>query len=234
MKANFYFVSIVLLVTINACSVYTPNALNVPLLKNKNDLSVGLQVGSGGNLQAAYAISNHVGIMGNAMGVKNEVTINDNIRSGKGSLYELGLGYFASSGKNVFELYSGAGIGKVDIDKKFTSLNITRNFNADGRRIFIQPSFGRVGRNFEIAFSTRFSFVKYRNVVTTYTVDDLTSDNFANIDRPSWLFIEPALTLRAGSEKLKFQLQIGKSIKTNTQGLGYESGIFNLGLIARL
>lgn len=231
---SIFFLTILCLIT--SCSIYSPNAINTPLHKKKGELSIGLHAGNGGNLQAAYAVGNHIGIMANAMSVNSEVTVNADVRKGTGNLIEGGLGYFSGNPnkKFCFEIYGGAGLGKVDIDKTFTNANVTRNFTAKGTRFFIQPGIGSVGKIFEIGLSTRLSVVKYKDIKTTYTIDDLTVDNFVGADARTWLFLEPALTLRLGFKFAKLQLQIGRSIKFNKEALGYERGIINFGLVGRI
>ena len=222
---------------ISSCSVYTPNVLNTPMLREKGDASISAHLGNGANLQASYALSNNIGLLTNFMAVNSEVDVdNGDNRKGKGSLYEIGLGYFSARPEKsgIFELYGGVGLGKVDIDKTiFNANNQVRTFEANATRFFIQPSIGSAGKIFEIALSSRFAFLKYNNVKTTYTIDDLEADNFVDIDDRSWMFIEPALTLRAGFPRFKAQLQIGRSIKLNNEELGYDPGFVNVGLVGR-
>ncbi len=227
------FLVIIYLLIFNACSVYTPNSVHMPLFTEKGQVSAGVHANQGLNLQGAYAITDHVGVMANYMRVNNEVDTDETTREGNGNLTEIGLGYFTETGsKTVFELYGGAGIGDVDITKSIPS-GSSRTFYTKATRIFFQPSFGYVSPNFEIGLSGRMAFVNYRDIESSYTAEDLAADHFVDIDSPTWIFFEPALTIRGGIENLKVQLQVGKSFKLNKEELGFDSGMVGLGIVGK-
>jgi hypothetical protein len=218
-----------------SCAVYSPNTLNTPNLKEKGDLHVGGHVGNGLNGQAAYAVTDHIGVMANYMHLKSKAeseTSDD--REGTGKLFETGLGYFIRCGEsNVSEFYSGYGLGNVSITKT-SPQNVIKTLKVNGSKFFIQPGWVYSKRFFEVGLNARMSFVKFSNLQTTYTKDDLQIDDFEDITTPTWIFLEPAVTIRAGLEKIKFQLQIGHSFKLNDKNLGYEAGLFSAGIVAKL
>ncbi len=229
MKSSHLYLFAIAILT--SCSVYTPNTLHTPLFVHQGQASVGAHINQGFNIQGSYAVTDHIAIMGNLLQVKNSVDNNSTSREGNGALYELGAGYYTPMGKTVFEINGGIGFGNLDIEKNISSE--VRKFEAKGTRFFLQPSLGYVSKNFEAAFTTRAALLKFNNISTTYLAEDLSADDFVDIDQPTWLFIEPAITLRAGLEKLKFQVQIGKSIKTNKEELGYDSGMISFGLVGK-
>lgn len=229
------FLFLFVLFSIASCSVYAPNTINAPMLKKKGELQIGAHAGNGLNLQAAYAASDHIGIMLNYMNIKNEVTTNEIVRDGGGSLLEAGLGYFSRfSDNNHFELFGGYGAGKVNITRENTLLKQTRNFDANASRFFVQPGIGMAGKIFEVNLSSRVSFLKYNKLSTTYTADDLKADSFVNIDGRTWIFLEPALTIRVGFPRFKFQAQVGRSFKLTKDDLGYEKSLLGFGIVARI
>src|SRR6218665_3056415 len=97
MKAIFYCLIITLIFTISSCSVYTPNVINTPLMKEKGEAVISGHIGNGGHLQASYALSDKIGVMTNFMAVNSSVDTDEgDDRKGTGSLFEVGLGYFTS------------------------------------------------------------------------------------------------------------------------------------------
>lgn len=233
MRLIYVFLIITML---TSCSVYVPNVVNAPLMNKKGEATIAAHLGDGGHLQASYAITNHIGVMTNLMAVVDKFENDTETKKGTGSLYELGLGYFSgsSSSNAIFELYGGAGFGQVSIDKTMMSNNITTKFDANAVRYFVQPSIGGRWQIFEAAFSTRMSAVNYSSISTSYSENELKSDKLWELDKTTWMFIEPALTLRAGLKNIKFQAQIGKSIKVTSKDLNYSSGFINAGLFFRM
>ncbi len=70
--AKIYFAFILFLFTQTGCiTLYKPNSINTPLLKVQGELkgTVGLSESGCGllNVQGAYALSNHVGVLLNGM-----------------------------------------------------------------------------------------------------------------------------------------------------------------------
>jgi len=236
MKTLLQLSALFTILGLNSCSVYQPNGVNTPLFSKKGQTAINANVGSGANLQAAYALSDHIGIMANGFWGNSEVTINnDDKRKGKGSLFEAGIGYFTqSTGGFAFETYAGGGVGNVHIDRTISSTNVTKKFETSATKLFVQPSVGYVRKHFEVAFTPRLSALNYKKPTTTYSASELTADKFVNIDQTTWLFLEPTLTIRAGGQRLKGQIQLGKAFKLNSEELGYDSGILTFGITAKL
>lgn len=208
-------------------TVYQPNAINTPLFNNAGEFRATVDPA---NVQLAYAVSDHGGIMVNGFRVK-ENTEDNNIR-GKGGLVEVGFGYYTRFRPFVFETYFGGGLGAVHFDETRQENNTTtvRNFDANGMRFFIQPSFGLTSRYFDVAITPRFVMGKYYNVVTNYSTQEQIDGHFYAVDRPFWMFIEPALTVRGGYEWIKLQVQFGLSQKINNEALSYKDSFLNVGL----
>lgn len=222
-------ISLGTLLGFNSCkTVYEPNALNTPLFNNHGEFRAYVDPS---NVQLAYALTDHIGIMANGFRVTAET--DNNTISGSGGLVEFGLGYYKPMNGFIFETYAGGGMGKVKFSENRQENNTTvvRNFSSDGMRFFIQPSFGYAGKYFEAAVTPRFCLGKYNNVQTNYTMQEQIDGKFYNINDPVWAFIEPALTLRGGYKWVKVQAQFGFSQKLNTQELSYKSSFVNLGLV---
>ena len=117
------------------------------MLEEKGDIKalVGLK-----DLQVAFGISDHVGIMVNGYYNKNDWsvtsgTLNYQYVSNR-SLIEGGLGYYNALGDNGrFEVYGGAGYGKVNYDYDLFNSGVlteTNTYGINWLRIFFQPVIG--------------------------------------------------------------------------------------------
>ena len=228
---NFLFISC-LLFTITSCTttLYIPNGSNVPLLRENKELKV--TVSSGNNLQAAYAVTDHVGLMANGFwtlstGDDNEIPGN---RKGKGSLVELGAGYFSRFSNMVLETYVGGGIGKLD----YNDTENGKSYSSGGSRVFIQPNLGWTSKYIDVAVSGRLSGVKYNNFLAEgYTPAELDQEFLrkANVEDKLWVFFEPAITLRGGYKYVKAQFQYGLSSKLTTGDLKFADTYSSIGLV---
>lgn len=237
MYENLYvLLSGIILLTMSCKTIlYVPNAVNAPLLKEKNEIKA---YGSPNNAQIAYAVSNHIGIMGNAYGNKftsenttNGVTTKD---ANKGNLFELGLGYFNPLSENlVFETYIGGGLGKIDFDNQTQN----KHYDVKATKFFVQPAIGYVHKFFDIAFTPRISAVEYNDLnVNGYTQDELNNEylNKDDVEGKTWFFAEPAITARLGYKFVKIQAQFGFVSKLASGDLKYDSKFTNIGISLNL
>jgi hypothetical protein len=215
-------------VTFSSCkTVYQPNVVNTPLLTNAGEFRAYVDPG---NLQLAYAVSDHFGLMANGFYVSEGAE--DNSISGHGGLVEAGFGYFTPAGPFVFETYVGGGRGWLGFHeyRNENGNSVRREFSAGGTRFFVQPSIGYSGSLFEIGLTPRIIFGKFDNISTNYSSQDQIDGSFYQIDRPVWTFIEPALTLRGGYKFIKLQAQFGFSAKMNSEPLSYKDSFVNIGI----
>lgn len=213
---------------ITSCkSVYQPNAVNTPLFNNAGEVRASVDAQ---NVQLAYAVTDHAGVMVNGFRVKENSE--DNNINGSGGLVELGFGYYTRVRPFIFETYVGGGMGSVQFSELRTQNNETTRytFEAQGTRFFIQPSFGLGSRFFDIALTPRFVMGKYYRVSTNYSTQDQIDGKFYQVDQPLWTFIEPAITVRGGYQWIKLQVQFGLSQKLNAQQLSYKDSFVNVGL----
>lgn len=224
-----FFLFIFCIAFLASCkSVYHPNVVNTPLLSNQGELRA---YADPGNVQLAYAATDHLGLMANGFYVAERS--NDNNIKGSGGLVEAGFGYFTTFGALRFETYVGGGRGGVTFteQKMENGMPVTREFSAAGTRFFIQPSIGFAGRYIELAVTPRFIAGKYDGIQTNYTAQEQIDGRFYQIDKPVWTFIEPAFTVRGGYKWIKLQAQFGFSAKLNSQPLSYKSSFMSVGII---
>ncbi len=125
---------ILLSFTLIQCSpLYFPNTIHTPLLEEEGDANISGHLGTAGiNLQGAYAINEHVGVMSNTNFIGSSDEVDPQFFT------ELGVGHFEKIGtKGLFEIYGGVGAGN------------------EYYRFFAQPSIAFHSKNADIAFTSR-------------------------------------------------------------------------------
>lgn len=216
---------------LSACSpkYYVPNTQNVPLLSEQGQVSIT----AGGNanqveIQGAYAVSNSLGIMGN-VGFFNPKD-DGNGNGGSGKLGEVGVGYYKPFGTGfVFETYGLVGFGSFE--NHFPAANGGNMGKINGRlsRYGIQPSFGYKTKAFEVALSSRVSSLHYGEPDGDLVFDGVNQIDYLN-ENDAFLLLEPALTLRAGLEKIKFQLQLTRGFNLTDNDFRQDESLLSLGV----
>lgn len=235
MKATILKLSLLSAVLFTSCrTLYKPNAVNAPMLKEKGEAKIYV---STGNLQASYAVGNHVGVMLNGYYETGKVNLdnNDYVRT-TGASGEAGVGYFMPFANNMlFEVYGGAGLGKVNIKEQHTSGDgsiMLKYFDANASKFYIQPTYGFVGKYLEVGLTPRFTFVKYDNLRNiNYTLEERRDHTYEDLNRPLFAFFEPAVTVRGGYKWIKLQVQVGRSIKLSNDDLNYDGNLVNGGIV---
>jgi hypothetical protein len=195
---------------------------------------VNLSVSGNGNqveFQGAYAAGEHFAFQGNGgLFIPKDLENGD---GGSGKFIELGAGYFTPvSEKFVFELYGLVGTGSVENDMRSratTNPTTTGVISANIFRYGIQPNFGFKSKYFSAALSSRIVNLTYSNIDGDLIYDGTSQRNYLSDNNSNFLF-EPALTLRAGVEKIKFQLQIGHSFNLSNEDFRQDNGYATVGL----
>lgn len=218
MKKAFPFIAIACL-GIVGCSpkYYVPSTQNVPLLSEKGQLDLNVngnqnQVG----FQSAYAATK-----GLALQLNGALVIpadDDNGNGGSGSFVEIGAGYFRPITDHlVFETYGIFGAGGM---RNHFPNSVVDHPGTDGRisathyRYGLQPDFGYRSKHFFAGVSARFMGVTYTDIQGSLMFDGKDQANYLRNNSTIFL-IEPAITLKAGFEWIKVQLQAGYSINAS-------------------
>lgn len=141
---------------ISCKTVYIPNNFNSPLLRNKGDAQLTFSSGfSGIELQGAYALTDHWGIIANGQYCKNPDKENESYVY---KLAEGGIGYTEHfSDRGVFEFFAGSGIGEAPAD--FRHFTYTGTEKARVKRLFLQPAIGFSNDLIDISLVTRLAGV---------------------------------------------------------------------------
>ena len=234
MKAISIYVLLIGTLLISACNpkYYVPNTQNVPLISEKGETNLTLS-GNGNQVefQGAYGVANAFAIKANG-GLFIPADL-ENGNGGSGRFLEVGAGYFKEIQENwIFETYGILGFGSFEnhLPSTIAQFPLTKgDISASILRIGIQPAIGYKSKFFSTAISSRIASLGYNNIE-----GDLVFDNENQVayleDHASNFLIEPALTLRAGIEKVKLQLQYGYSINVSDNAFKQDKAYLTLGL----
>lgn len=229
----FYFLVFSSLL-IAACSptYYIPNTQNVPSFTSKGQSAITLAAnGNQGELQGSFAATEHLGILVNtALYFPRNA---ENGSGGSGYLGELGAGYFSELGENFsFETYGLIAVGSMENHFPHTVSQFpatTGDINSKLLRVGIQPSFSYRSDFFEACLSTRLQSLNYTGITGTLIFDG--QDQYAYLNSNSSLLqLEPALTLRAGIENVKFQAQYVQSFNFTNSEFRQAKNLVSLGV----
>lgn len=242
---KFQFFGLLLVILAAGCkpNYYVPNAQNVPMLREKGEVRLSAIAGGLGELQAAYQVKNNLGIMLNVGSIKqedNEIEGN----GGSGRLFEGGAGYSRDLGNKFrFEGYGLFAGGRMEnhfnnpgsVDSTGTVIDPATYFGdikASLIRLGIQPAIGYSGKYFEAIFSVRVSNLHFSGVQGNLKNEGL--DEIAKLkDQSSSFLFEPALTLRAGWDPIKLQVQAQTSRNLSHRDFYQSGGGISIGLTAR-
>jgi hypothetical protein len=205
-------------VLLNGCNhyYYVANIQNVPLFKEKNELRFSGAFSFGDEsscfeAQAAYSVTDKIGLMANYMHAQGgDVPGKD---YGKGNYYEGGAGYYKPIGLDkVFEIYGGIGGGSQHHEYSSSYYgDYEGNAELSLVNLYIQPSFGFTYNFLDVAGSARFCRVSFTNIDNHNASDDINS-----LSDKSCLYLEPAITLRAGWKYVKMQVQASYAANINS------------------
>jgi hypothetical protein len=216
---------VIFIIALSSCNtyryIYTASPPNNPYFTKKGDSKVAAYYSASGNngnvrtgrasgwdLQGAYAIGNHWALAAGYLNRRERdaynFSNNDNSTINyKRNLFDLAAGYFVPLDKNkefTFNLYAGVALGKFSfVDNKTYESSF---HNSSITKPYFQPSVNFMpGQNFRVSFGTRFSFVHYGNIQTSYTPEEIESLSLNLIANRTISFIEPALNIQFGIRK---------------------------------
>lgn len=215
---------------------YVANVQNVPLLKEKNEFRISGSVGSGDEstsieVQTAYAITDKIGIMADYMSAKGGNVANHNY--GSGTYLEGAVGYFKPIGRfGVFETY--AGLGHSNQRHEYLSYYSNQSIGSSelsSMKFYIQPSFGFTSKFFDIAVSTRLSALTFNIKTNNVPGDNDLFNELNGLSTQIHPYIEPAITIRAGWQYTKVQVQAEYSKNLTPEDISVgEHGHISIGL----
>lgn len=193
-------------------TLYVPSQPQVPLMSEGDETQVALNIATNGyGGQFAYSPYYHWAIIANAntFNVVQDTNFEIKYRQSYG---EVGTGYYTRLNKFArLEVLFGLGTGSA-------GFNDVRDRYRKG---FLQPSIGISGPWVDAGLTTRISYVNYFQHKENGTTTPL---------RQNALFLEPAITARAGYEQVKFQGQFGLGIPMSDPDFNFRRVFFGLGI----
>ncbi|MES2559204.1 MAG: hypothetical protein V4590_05660 [Bacteroidota bacterium] len=234
MKKHHFFPILVSAVLFTSCSpkYYSANTQNVPLISAKGESNLTFAGNSDQlNFQGAYGVTNGFAIKAD-VGFFNPQN-HDNGDGGSGKFFEVGGGYFTPlAGNFVLEVYGIAGMGSME--NHFPSSveanpQTTGKITADLFRYGVQPNFGYKSKYFSAAISSRLVGLNYASIEGDLIYDGEDQVAYLN-NNSSHFLIEPAITLKAGIDKVKLQVQLGNSFNVSNPDFRQDKGFLTMGL----
>lgn len=216
---------------------YKPNITHAPLFTEKGESAMSLSYGNHNNIEAhaAYAINDKIGLMTNFVNFKSS-------HNNKGSIFELGAGYFQNFPYMeylVFENYGLIGYGKMYNDfsgsDNYARSDYRGSISANILRVSNQANIGLKYKYFSAAFSLRLSYLHYNNIYGNLRggyIDDMVEDlrRYNN-----HVVLDPGLILRAGLKNVKFQLSLTTALPLTPHNLIPETeGVLSAGVFINL
>lgn len=215
---------------------YKANTQNVPLLTEKGAFAANVTYADEEvNIQAAGAVSDHIGVMVNSAFFYAKESGFDK-GGGSGQYYEAGVGYFtpSSSPDFVFETYGLLMLGKMENHfSDSQSPDTYGRVEAQMTRIGVQPAIGYKRKYFSAALSFRLAYLNFSSIRGDLIYHDRDHVRLLR-DNKNHVFLEPALTLRGGFEPLKFQIQTGLTRNLTPSGFFHDPVFMTLGLFLNL
>ena len=212
--------------------IYAPNTHHVPILKGNGDVEIegsyaDTGVTQGGALAVAVGIGDKNGL-GGSFNILRGIDSDSDDRSALNffDFHYIRHGLVGQNPKFVWAVNPGFGFAVTRADGFLSE----ETFRSSYIKPFILPSIGYNSRNFEAILSARFGYVNYvKSEADNQNYDQLFKDN------GNQFVFEPALTLRAGGQKVKVQTQLALStFRFDAQDLEtifvYDNTIFSLGI----
>lgn len=216
--------STLLALIISSCTTaYIPTELNNPAFHEENQFRGGLSYGaSGANLQLGYSLYKNLGITADVSYLKTFGSTPEFQRN-----WGLALGYFTPlhKDKSVYmEVFTGFHISETRSaykDNEFTAG--PGHENSQYYKLYIQPDISFPFGFIELIFVMRINYMNF----TKYEIH-----THPNPELPRAFGVEPAVTLRMGSEYVQLKYQLGASLTSILSGstFNYDKIFMHIGL----
>jgi hypothetical protein len=211
------------LVLAGCAPIYLPPAAHSPLLKTKREAQVGLYGGTHGmDVQGAYALTNHVAIMGSASLAYAGQNAN------RHAYGEAGLGLFNASAISRTSVFAGTGYGYAIGQTAWNqSGNIFEGLaTARYLRPFAQGTLAFHTAIFDMGITPRVAMIRMEYLQA----------NAEALPGKVWsTYFEPVgfMGMGLGTVKLKWQLGFSVPMSAETH-VSHKSFIFSMGMHVRL
>lgn len=236
MKNLLLFIVAILLLS-SCTTLYKPNMVQSPMLKEKGDLNVSGSLGvtgmGNGHVQAAYAPKEHLGIMLNLMGHSESEGYDTNPEKLNILNAEAGIGIhkkFGSKNNLLLQVYAGYGRGRsvnfIETNTPESRPEMSSNFSS----LFFQPGIAYFGEFMDVAVDLRFKRVTMFDLnARLYSEFNWwnTEYEFFNNSSVAFGLFEPAVTFKIGDENYRGIFQAGLNVPIANTDNYYTVNPFN-------
>jgi hypothetical protein len=199
---------------LSSCTTaYIPTELNTPAFHEENQFRGGLSYGaSGTNLHLGYSFLKHFGVTSDISYLR---------RFGNNPEFQrnwgFALGYFTplEMDKAYMEVFGGFHIGETRSAFNGDNFNPDPGYgyeNAKYYKLYVQPDISFPLGFVELIFAVRINYMNF----TMYE-----RYNTVNPEPPRAFGMEPAFTIRMGSEYIRLKCQIGTSLTGHLSGSSF-------------
>jgi hypothetical protein len=246
--------------------MYSQSIANTPDFKKKGDSKAAVYYATGTrgtrgvkaarrndfynrgfDLQGAYALSNHIAIIGSQ---SNRYERNDGDFRGlvdssdvvyRRSMTEIGGGWYTNSRTRAlsFQALGGAGLGRFRFtDNGFLTGNqpFSRFHDARVTKLFFQPSLIlRPGNNFSTMLSGRISGIFFNRIRTNYTEAEKDAFLLNNLEQDARVFWETSVINNFGFREIpgiRVEIHLGFTNLISKRFIDYRTFNFGIGLTA--
>ena len=201
MKQNIFISGFLIFLIMSSCCVYHPQTIDIPLIKNKNDLRIdgGISFVPTVHATISYGLTNKIAIQ--AFGSTG---------SDYRKYFQIAPGIYKDFGnRRVMELYGGFGSGYGNAYKDSNPGRMYGNYQL----YFLQYNLGKYSTksgHVDFGFGIRTGYFHSNLNEHNYYHDSPGSENepFINYKENS-ILVEPLAFFRVGGEKVKFSLKVG-------------------------
>ena len=170
---NGSLISFLVFIFIACAPVYVPNARNATLFEQKGEYKATAYLLQTADVQLAYAVSNHIGVMANG-------AMNVNSNFSRYRFGEMGIGYFTKIKDYNIEFFGGYGLGS-------SSGNfIDKSAEGDYYRVFCSQAVGQKLNRFQWSVINRVSVIDFTRYQASPTIVQ---------EKDTKVFIKPAVIL---------------------------------------
>lgn len=218
-----------------ACNadIYVPTPHQTHLLEEKGDMRIAGNTGdNGSNLQAAYALSDVIGISiygtymnkeGNAL-ISSSESNSEHFQNHKYLEGALVINPYNNDRSHI-EFILGYGEGEGEERNETVIDNKIREIYGYGRysKYSALTNLAFKKGDFQVGISPKISYIDFGEVILTgYQV-------FESDSKEEW-FLERSFFLRFGMDAMKFEFQIGSAQALKEVGFSYDPGYYSLGV----
>ncbi|MCY1533255.1 hypothetical protein D9M68_685770 [compost metagenome] len=232
---------ILFLLCSSCSSIYMPGVPNTPMLSTKGELAVATHISLKGdfNLNSAYAMGEHFGVLANGDYLKNET----NRKEIRHKMIELGFGYFDTFGpenNRLIEIYGGLGSGKSN--QLFRERNDLGSWSdqeirkAGYDKKFVQVNYSSKKKNNLTLFRRNFSLNYGTALRVSFVRTDNLTVNAVKLPDEDNIFLEPVFFTRMVlSDQVQLQYTTGSNFGLKSRKyLNAGHSVFSVGAVINL